>query len=142
MMIKVDPSNAKGLEWYQYGIRFALGGLVTLAAGILADKFGPSFGGLFLAFPAILPASATLIEQTERSKKRKKGMRGEERGRAAAVLDLYGAGLGSLALMLFAVFVWLSISRYVPWIVLLIATAIWSGGACLGWAASRWWRHR
>jgi hypothetical protein len=35
--------------------------------GLLAKKFGSTVGGLFLAFPAIFPASATLIESTSGS---------------------------------------------------------------------------
>jgi hypothetical protein len=31
--------------------------------GLIAARFGPVVGGLFLAFPAIFPASATLIEK-------------------------------------------------------------------------------
>ncbi len=52
-----------------YAIRFLFGGLITVAAGIIAKRFGPGIGGLFLAFPAIFPASATLIEKHEKEKK-------------------------------------------------------------------------
>jgi hypothetical protein len=34
-----------------------------MAAGLVADIFGPATGGLFLAFPAIFCASVTLIER-------------------------------------------------------------------------------
>ena len=44
-------------------------GLITAVAGIIAKQFGPGIGGLFLAFPAIFPASATLIEKHEKQKK-------------------------------------------------------------------------
>jgi hypothetical protein len=40
-----------------------LGGVVTVVAGLLAKHYGPVFGGLFLAFPAIFPASATLVDK-------------------------------------------------------------------------------
>jgi hypothetical protein len=29
---------------------------MTVVAGVIAARFGPIFGGLFLAFPAIFPA--------------------------------------------------------------------------------------
>ena len=38
---------------------FFFGGLITAVAGVIAQRFGPIIGGLFLAFPAIFPASAT-----------------------------------------------------------------------------------
>ncbi len=57
MLVKVDFSKVNELDYRQYAIRFALGGLIPAIAGILAGKFGPAVGGLFLAFPAIFPAS-------------------------------------------------------------------------------------
>jgi Protein of unknown function (DUF3147) len=142
MLVKLDASKTKQVGWSQYAIRFALGGLITAVAGIIAEKFGPAVGGLFLAFPAIFPASITLIEKTEQSKKRGKWMRGEERGCAAAIVDSYGAALGSLALIGFAVLLWLSIQHHKPWIVLVLATGVWIGVALAAWAADRWRRHR
>jgi hypothetical protein len=38
-----------------YAIRFVIGGLITTATGLVARKFGPVVGGLFLAYPAIFP---------------------------------------------------------------------------------------
>jgi hypothetical protein len=74
MIVAVSTSGLKRAKWYEFLLRFVLGGAVTSTAGILAKKFGPSFGGLFLAFPAILAASATLVEKHERRRKEKKGM--------------------------------------------------------------------
>jgi hypothetical protein len=59
-------------------------------AGLLAKQFGPVFGGLFLAFPAIFPASVTLVEKHEREKKQKAGIMNSVRGRQAAALDAPG----------------------------------------------------
>jgi hypothetical protein len=73
MQIKVDPSVIGQTRWYEYAIRFLFGELITAVAGIIAKKFGPGIGGLFLAYPAILPASATLIENMRSRKKRRKG---------------------------------------------------------------------
>ena len=47
-----------------------------MATGIIAKKFGPGMGGLFLAFPAIFPARATLVEKHEKEKKQQAGMEG------------------------------------------------------------------
>lgn len=70
MRIKVDFSTLGQTKWRDYAVRFLLGGLITVVAGIIAKKFGPGIGGLFLAFPAIFPASATLIEKHEKEKRK------------------------------------------------------------------------
>jgi hypothetical protein len=44
---------------------------MTVVAGLIAARFGPVVGGLFLAFPAIFPATATLIEKHVRERKEK-----------------------------------------------------------------------
>ena len=85
----------------EYLIRFVLGGLATAATGAIAKYFGPDAGGLFLAFPAILCASLTLIEQHERTRKERKGFKGAARGKDAAALDAAGASLGSAGLAAF-----------------------------------------
>ena len=59
-------------HWYEYLIRFGLGGVTTVLAGLIAVRWGPVIGGLFLAFPAIFPASATLVEKHEREKKKRR----------------------------------------------------------------------
>jgi hypothetical protein len=68
MQIKIDPSALKKTRWYEFGIRFLSGGLITAATGMIAKEFGAGVGGLFLAFSAIFPASATLIEKHEKEK--------------------------------------------------------------------------
>ena len=59
--IKADPSRLRKTSWREYAVRFAFGGLITAFTGFLGTKFGPAIGGLFLGFPAILPASVTLV---------------------------------------------------------------------------------
>ena len=73
MKIQVDLSAIIETRWYEYAVRFLFGGLITAATGIIAKKYGPDIGGLFLAFPAILPAAATLMEKHEKEKKKRKG---------------------------------------------------------------------
>ena len=80
MQIKVDLSVLGQTRWYEYAIRFIFGGLITAVAGIIA-RLGRGVGGLFLAFPAIFPASATLIEKHETQKKEEEGLQGTQRGR-------------------------------------------------------------
>jgi hypothetical protein len=77
-------------KWYQFVLRFLLGGSICVLAGVIAEKYGPGVGGLFLAFPAIFPASATLLE---------------------------GAAIGNLGMMAFAaiVSIWRLRSLFVHW---------------------------
>ena len=106
MIVHVRLSALKQGQWYEYVVRFVLGGLATVAAGLIADHWGPSVGGLFLAFPAIFCASATLIEKHERERKRQRGLNGFRRGTDATALDSSGAAVGSIGLGAFALIVW------------------------------------
>jgi len=112
MTIKIDPAGLKQTKWHEYLLRFVAGGVITVIAGVIARKWGPVIGGLFLAFPAIFPASATLIEKHERQRKQEKGLHGEERGTDAAALDALGAAMGSIGLVAFAGICWWLIPRY------------------------------
>jgi hypothetical protein len=69
MLIRVNPSALAQGDGHEYVLRFALGGLTTVLAGMIAAKCGPVIGGLFLAFPAIFPAAATLVEKHESSRR-------------------------------------------------------------------------
>ena len=106
-MIRFKWSALKESRWYEFVARFVLGGLATCFAGLVANAHGPAVGGLFLAFPAVFCASATMIETHERRRKREKGMKGDRRGREAAALDAAGAGWGSAGLAVFALIVWM-----------------------------------
>ena len=50
-----------------------------MIAGLIAYAWGPAIGGLFLAFPAIFPAAATLLDEDERENRPKAGIRGTTR---------------------------------------------------------------
>jgi Protein of unknown function (DUF3147) len=80
MIVQLNPSALRQTHWYEFLIRFALGGATALIAGLIASRFGPVVGGLFLAFPAIFPARATLIEKQVREGKEKAGLSGVRRG--------------------------------------------------------------
>lgn len=125
MGVSVDFSGLARSKWYELAIRFIFGGAITVCAGILSKQYGPSVGGLFLAFPAIFPASITLVEKHECEKKRKAGMSGENRGRTAAALDAAGAAMGSAGLAGFAYVVYKALPRANAALVLLAASGIW-----------------
>ena len=141
MTIRVDPSGLKQTKWHEYALRFVAGGIITVLAGMIARRWGPGIGGLFLAFPAIFPASATLMEKHERQRKQEKGLHGAERGTDAAAIDALGAAMGSVGLTAFAGICWWLIPRYPAPLAL--------GGATVGWllvSFSIWtirqWRRR
>ncbi|UWU75484.1 DUF3147 family protein [Bradyrhizobium huanghuaihaiense] len=100
--IRLSPSSLKEGRWYEYLIRFALGGAVTVFAGLVSSRYGATIGGLFLALPAIFCASATLIEKHEIRRKREAGLAGRRRGQMAAAVDSAGAALGALGMLAFA----------------------------------------
>ena len=101
--IGFSPSSLREGRWYEYLIRFALGGGVTVFTGLISSRCGASEGGLFLALPAIFCASATLIEKHEIRRKREAGLSGERRGKEAAALDAAGAALGAVGMLAFAI---------------------------------------
>lgn len=125
MRVSLDLSAFGRTKWYEYVLRFAFGGAITAAAGLIAKKWGPGVGGLFLAFPAIFPASATLVEKHEKQKKQQYGLDGTIRGREAAGLDAAGAAIGSIGLLAFAVVVWRFLPDLPTWLVLFCAGLAW-----------------
>jgi hypothetical protein len=137
MKVRINVASLKQIQWHEYLTRFVLGGAITVATGLIAQHFGPVIGGLFLAFPAIFPSGATLIEKHECEKKRRAGIPHTLRGRLAAALDARGAAMGSVALGAFG-FV---ISRYLPGNnaagILSAAAAVWLALAVLLWRARK-----
>jgi hypothetical protein len=131
--IKLDTSALGRSKWYEYLIRFVFGGAVTALAGIVAKRFGPELGGLFLAFPAIFPAAATLIEKHEKQKEERAGTDGEKRGRAAAGVDATGAAMGSIGLVAFALIIWQLLPNSRLGMVLAGATLVWLTTSVLVW---------
>src|SRR5438552_16292793 len=102
MKIHVELNVVQQTKWYEYALRFLFGGLITATAGIIAKKFGPEIGGLFLAFPAIFPASATVIEKHEKHEKERLALKGTKRAADAVSVDAAGAAIGAIGLACFA----------------------------------------
>src|SRR3954451_7144398 len=75
-------------------VRFMFGAITSAVAGSLSILFSPIVGGVFLAFPAILAASLTLIaEEEDREESRE-----DARGATVGALGLGAfAGIGVLA---------------------------------------------
>ena len=131
-MIAIDGSGLKQIQWHEYVLRFVIGGAITVTAGLIAKWFGPAVGGLFLAFPAIFPASVTLVARHEEEKKTEAGMHGRRRGVEAAALNAAGATLGSLGLLACAAANAALLERHLV-LAFGTATAAWAVSAALAW---------
>jgi hypothetical protein len=126
MKVKGDISDLKKTTPAEYAIRFLFGGLVAVTAGLIAHRYGPQVGGLFLAFPAIFPASATLIDKHERKKEEDGGCDGAGNGARAAGADAVGAAIGSIGLVGFAIVVMITANRFPILECLSLAFAVWA----------------
>ncbi len=107
------------------GYRFIAGALTSIVAGVLTLVFGVRAGGLLLAFPAILGASLTLIEEQEDG--------------AEAREDARGAVMGGLALGMFALVAALALGKLSTGLALLLATVTWFAVAFTGYLIA-WFR--
>ena len=134
MKVSLHLKELRKTKWSEYVVRFLFGGAISVVAAILAERCGPAFGGLFLAFPAIFPASATLMEKHERQKKAEAGITATLRGRQSAALDAFGAALGCVGLAGFAVIVWKFLPLHGTGIVLFAGTITWLAFSVLGWS--------
>jgi hypothetical protein len=113
-----DDLEPVGFDWSKLSkihppellIRFVFGGGIALVSALAGTLFGPKFGGLFLAFPAVLPATLTLIEKKE--------------GTSKAWADASGGALGAIGLAAFA-FTALRLLPANPVLALLLALLAW-----------------
>lgn len=117
----VDLRGLRKTHASEYALRFVFGGVVTAATGLIAQRFGPAIGGLFLAFPAILPATLMLLKRHD--------------GRREAAAAARGASLGAAALAVFAATALVGARYHAPAnLALGAATAAW-----MVVAAALWW---
>ncbi len=107
------------------GLRFIAGAVTSIVAGGVTLSFGTRTGGILLAFPAILAASLTLIEEQENS--------------AEAREDARGAVIGGFGLAVFAAIGALTFGKLNGAIVLALATLGWFAVALVGYALA-WFR--
>jgi Protein of unknown function (DUF3147) len=106
-----DWSRLRSVRFSELAIRFTFGAAVALLAALVGTVGGPRLGGLFLAFPAVLPATLTLIEKKE--------------GTAKAWADASGGALGAIGLATFALTAVLLL-RWNPLLALLAALMAWT----------------
>ena len=110
--IELQPGKLSEIKWREFAIRFAFGAAASLVAGVVAILFGARAGGVWLAFPAILPAGLTLLERKE--------------DRGAAERDVRGAVLGAIGMVAFAVAVYLGVPRVGGLVAVLLAVLVWT----------------
>jgi hypothetical protein len=137
MVIHARLSAIKGIKLHEWIIRFFFGGAICVIAGLIAQAYGPEMGGLFLAFPAIFLAGASLVEAHEKLHKKRIGADGTRRGRLLAALDALGAALGCVGLAGFAVVFWLWIPHSPIAVVFVLATLVWLTFAVGSWLVWR-----
>jgi Protein of unknown function (DUF3147) len=135
--VRIDLAALHQTRWHEYALRFFFGGAITLASALIAMRYGPVLAGLFLAFPAIFPASATLLQKHQRKKKARSGIMDANRGRKAAALDARGAAMGSIGLAAFGLLVWQLLEAWNAALCLFAALAVWFATAILIWRASK-----
>jgi len=137
MIVGISLSSLQETKPRELALRFLLGGAITAVTGIIAMQWGPVVGGLFLAFPAIFPASVTLVEAHAVQKKKEHGLHGEQRGRDAAGADAAGAAVGSVGLMIFGLvmYEWADAMNF--WTALSMATLGWLSASASMWGVWR-----
>lgn len=133
MMAQARFAAIKGIRPHEWILRFLFGGAACVFAGLVAKRYGAEIGGLFLAFPAIFPASSTLVEAHERRHKAQAGLDGDRRGRIVAAIDAAGTALGCIGLAGFAVVCWLLLERLPLPAVFALATVVWCSLSMAAW---------
>jgi hypothetical protein len=51
MIVKFKPSALRQTRWYEYLVRFVLGGAMTVVAGLIGPASGQSLAACFSPFP-------------------------------------------------------------------------------------------
>lgn len=119
----VRPAELNQTSWRDWLTRFGFGAGVSTLAGVVSALAGPKVGGLFLAFPAILMASLTLVA--------------EEEGPRYARDEARGATFGTVGLLGFAVVVAATATRWPLWLAFAAAALVWVVVALTGYLIAR-----
>lgn len=108
----VRPGELKQTSPRDWMIRFGFGAAVSALAGVVSALAGARLGGVFLAFPAIMLASLTLVAKEE--------------GVRQARNEARGATFGTLGLIAFAGVATTTVGRWPLWLALTAATIAWT----------------
>ena len=127
-LASAKPKALLGLTAGELAIRFVCGALASIAAGLVAHRYGIRTGGIFLALPAIFVASITLEER--------KGSRDDMQHQVS------GAPLGALGMVVFALVVVALVDRLHLAVVLTLATLAWAAVAATLYLVVELFRRR
>ena len=103
--------NLRSVRMRDLVVRFVFGAGISAAAGAVSAAYGARLGGTLLAFPAILPAAMTLVEEKE--------------GRRHAGREAIGSVLGAIAMVCFAVVADVLLHVRIPAVALPASIAVW-----------------
>ena len=117
----------------EYAQRFLFGGLVTVVATLIADRWGPIVGGMFLAFPGIFPASVSLVEKHKTQREWQKRKIGIASGRAEASVEALGVSTGTWGLAAFGLVIWKESALHSLPMVLAVAASAWVSLSWVAW---------
>lgn len=109
--VELQTGHLKEVRVRDMAVRFVFGACVSAVAGVISKVAGPTAGGVFLAFPAILLASLTLVAQEE--------------GLHTARDDARGAAYGAVGMIAFAGVCWATARQINGWVTLGLATVAW-----------------
>jgi hypothetical protein len=109
--IEVEPARIRDCDVKGLAVRFAFGFTISVIVGVIGLVAGDRIAGLFLAFPAILPASLTLIAEND--------------GEAQARVDAAGACFGGIGLAAFGFVSWFLLPRTAPVLAEVAALVAW-----------------
>ena len=127
-LVGTDLGKLREIEVRELAVRFTFGAVTSVVAGGATLLYGPHIGGLFLAFPAVLTASVTLIAKKE--------------GLPAAINDVEGAVLGAIGLAVFAVVFEITLERTALGWALVLSVAAWLAVSVLLYLATELARRR
>lgn len=132
MRVKLQFESLKETTPGEYATRFLFGGVVTVLASLIATRYGPVVGGLFLAFPGILPAGINLVEKHKTEREAQEGKEGKRSARGEASVEATGASAGALGLVCFALVLWKGLATHSFLPVLGCAVLAWAvvSGVC------------
>ncbi|GCE02759.1 DUF3147 family protein [Dictyobacter aurantiacus] len=107
----LDLSKLKQIRMKDYIIRFFFGGAISVIAALITQLTNGRIGGIFMAFPAILLASLTIINRKD--------------GQHKAEEDAKGAIIGALAFVLTAIVLSLTLQKLSGALSLLLSLVVW-----------------
>jgi hypothetical protein len=116
--VKFEPAHLREIAPWEYAVRFVFGGAICVLTGIVGAHWA-TYAGMLMAFPAILPASLTLVQEHD--------------GRERAEQDARGGRIGVLGLAAFAGVVAIAAGELAAPTVLALATFAWAVVAVGGW---------